>query len=70
MVLDFTQLSATLTIMITIGRWKSDAFLRYICKYVSTFPQNFTMPDFQRVKAVNQEIAPSPAISTTENGMS
>ena len=68
----------TLTIMI-IGRWKSDAFLRYIRKQVSLFSQNltdkmlqtqhfFTTPDFDRASA----IATVPPFTTeeTENGLS
>ena len=53
----------TLTIMI-IGRWKSDAFLRYIRKQVAQFSQNlstqmlqnenfYTVPDFQRALPSN-----------------
>ena len=69
-----------LTIMI-IGRWKSDAFLRYIRKQIALFSQNltdkmlqvdsfFTMPDFRRVSTLSKDMAPSPATTSTENGPS
>lgn len=68
-----------LTIMI-IGRWKSDAFLCYICTQVAMFSQNltdkmlevdsfFTMPDFHLAKeAADQKLSPSPVMNTTKNG--
>ena len=69
-----------LTIMI-IGRWRSDAFLRYIRKQVALFSQNltdkmlqvnsfFTMPDFHRAQASDTRMEPSPANTSTENGPS
>ena len=69
-----------LTIMI-IGRWKSDAFLRYIRKQVALFSQNltdkmlqvtsfFTMPDFHRAQSAEERMEPSPANSSNENGPS
>ena len=69
-----------LTIMI-IGRWKSDAFLRYIRKQVALFSQNltdkmlqvnsfFTMPDFHRTDPQDSIPEPSPATLGTENGPS
>ena len=69
-----------LTIMI-IGCWKSDAFLRYIRKQVALFSQNltdkmlqanyfFTMPNFHRAQSTEQQMEPSPANSSNENGPS
>ena len=68
----------TLTIMI-IGRWKSDAFLRYIRKQVALFSHNltdkmlesehfFTTPDFQRVQQAN--VAPHMSTHEAEYGPS
>ena len=69
-----------LTIMI-IGRWRSDAFLRYIRKQVAMFSQNltdkmlqvnsfFTMPDFQNAQqSSSSKMKPSPA-DCSENGPS
>ena len=65
-----------LTIMI-IGRWRSDAFLRYIRKHVATFSINlstsmlqsehfFTTPDFQTLRSSNDTNHPSATI----NGLS
>ena len=69
-----------LTIMI-IGRWKSDAFLRYIRKQVALFSQNltdkmlqvssfFTMPDFHRADSSRNQMESPPANLDTENGPS
>lgn len=68
-----------LTIMI-IGRWKSDAFLRYIRKQVALFSENltdrmldvdsfFTTPDFDRVQQAASSSSPTPPLNT-ENGPS
>jgi len=67
-----------LTIMI-IGRWKSDAFLRYIRKQVAMFSHNltdkmlesehfFTTPDFQRVQQARSTPLTTP--QDDENGPS
>ncbi len=67
-----------LTIMI-IGRWKSDAFLRYIRKQVAMFSHNltdkmlesehfFTTPDFERVQQAN--MTPQAPTQETVNGPS
>ena len=68
-----------LTIMI-IGRWKSDAFLRYIRKQVALFSENltdrmltvdsfFTTPDFDRVQQAASNSSPTPPLNT-QNGPS
>ena len=68
-----------LTIMI-IGRWKSDAFLRYIRKQVALFSENltdrmlevdsfFTTPDFDRIQQAATNSSPTPPLNT-ENGPS